>query len=151
MASLSHSRRFYKKIASRRGDAIEKYRSEQKISNTSCVGPRKWEWKDSKIKFWGNFAFEFYSIYKGSQSSRNKREQWEHYVSQITICILFTSTERQVMNILGDYAHSFCIHDKIPVLSNHLGMKTTGYGKLVRTSSLFQQALKIDFMNALCW
>lgn len=137
MASLSHSRRFYKKIASRRGDAFEKCRSEQKIGNISCVGTRKREQKDSKIKFWGNFAFDFFAAFtKTARVPGIKKEQWEHYVSQITICILFTSTERQVMNILGDYAHPLCIHDKIPVLSNHLGMKTMGYGKLVHTSVL---------------
>ena len=31
-----------------------------------------------------------------------KKEQWEHCVSQITICILFTSMMRQVMNKLGE-------------------------------------------------
>lgn len=65
-----------------------------------------------------------------------KRSNGEHYVSQITICILFTSSEREVMNILGEYAHPLCIHDKMPVLSNHLGKKTMGYAKLVRTSAL---------------
>lgn len=79
-----------------------------------------------------------------------KKSNGEHHVSQITICILFTSTERQVMNILGEYAHPLCIHDKISVLSNHLRMKTTGCGKLVRHISPIQRVLKIDFMNALC-
>lgn len=47
------------------------------------------------------------------------------------------------MNILGEYAHLLCIHDKIPVLSNHPRMKTMGWGKRVRTSAWSSRLWKL--------
>ena len=44
----------------------------------------------------------FLQYLQKTEISENKKEQWEHCVSQITICILFTSMMRQVMNILGE-------------------------------------------------
>lgn len=39
-----------------------------------CVGTRKWEQEEGKIKFWGNFAFDFSNIYR-RLNSRNKRKK----------------------------------------------------------------------------